>query len=140
MMAHGVHVRTRLENLAVDHALRIRPLLGWDDRIGVEVVFEDVISLHQGGCARTREKVALRIVRIAHADVSEGIENALVSDDPVCDRKIAAQLCERIGHETFPVCCLQPGLSAAKSGASGPTFGSRLSFCSSRATHGSKAE
>ena len=103
MMTHRVHVRPRLENLAVDDALRIGPRHRRHDRIGVEIVFEDVAGLHQRWRARAREKIALRVVRIAHADVAEGIENALVRDNTIGGSKIAAQLCERIGHETFPL-------------------------------------
>src|SRR3954471_9700861 len=39
---------------------------------------------------------------MADADMPEGIENALVGNDPIGDRKIAAQVCKRIRHETFP--------------------------------------
>jgi len=83
MMAHGIDVRPRLENLAMDHALRIGTHGRRNDRVGIKIVFEDVLRLHQRGRARAREEIAVRIVRIAHADMAEGIEHALIGDEPV---------------------------------------------------------
>ena len=116
MMAHRVHVRPRLEDLAVDHALRIGPRHRRHDRIGVEIVFEDVVGLHQRRRARAREKIALRIVRIAHADVAEGIENAFVGDDAVRGREIAAQVFQGVGHfgRSLRVASLRASHAASK--------------------------
>ena len=41
---------------------------------------------------------------MAHADVAEGIEDALVGDDAVGGGKIAAQVCESVGHGHFLDC------------------------------------
>jgi hypothetical protein len=102
VVTHGVHVRPRLENLAMDHTLRIGPFLRRHDRVRVEIVFEDVGGLHQRRGARAREEVALRVSRMAHADVAEGIQEAFVGDDPVGGRKVAAQVCESVRHGHFP--------------------------------------
>src|SRR2546423_258628 len=104
MVTYGVDVRPRLEDLAMDHALRIGPRHRRHDWVGVEIVFEDVVRLHQSGCTRAREKIALRIVRMAHADMAEGIEDALVGDDTVGGREIAAQVGESGGQWRFLVC------------------------------------
>src|SRR6476659_7275131 len=58
VMTYNVHVRPRLENLAVDYALRIGTFLWRHDRVGVEIVFEDVGGLNQAGGTGAREEIA----------------------------------------------------------------------------------
>ena len=98
MVAHGVHVRPRLKDLAVDHALRIRPFLRRYDRIGVEIVFEDVVRLDQSRRARARKELSIRIVRVAQADMAEGIEDAFVRHDAVSGGEVAAKIGECVGQ------------------------------------------
>ena len=88
VVAHGIHVGARLEDLAMDHALGIRTRHRRHDRVGVEVVFQDVVRLDQRGRARARQEIALRVLRMAHADVAEGIQNALVGDDAVGGQRV----------------------------------------------------
>src|SRR4051794_10470728 len=98
VMAHYVYVRPGLEDLAMDHAFRIGPLLRRDDRVGIEIVFENVVRLHQARCARAREEIAVRISRMAHADMTERIQNAFVRNNPVSGGKITAQVGDRVGQ------------------------------------------
>jgi hypothetical protein len=38
---------------------------------------------------------------MAHADMAEGIDHALIGDDTVCKRKLAAGVEKRVGHWHF---------------------------------------
>ena len=52
-------------------------------RIGVEVVLEDVLRLHPLRRERAREVIALRIRRRAQADVSIGVDHAVLGKDAI---------------------------------------------------------
>src|SRR2546430_59110 len=81
MMAHRDHVRPRLEDLAMDDALRIEVHGRRLDGLRVEVELQDVVRLHQLGGTRAREEIAPRIVGMADADMAEGVDHAFVGEN-----------------------------------------------------------
>ena len=68
---HGVHVRPRLVDGAVDEALQIRRAAALVDRGAVESIFDDVVALDALRRARPRQQIMLRIVGVASADMAE---------------------------------------------------------------------
>src|SRR5262249_7431872 len=85
---HRFHVRPRLVDFTMDepfdHAaapLRI-------DRIGVEVVFHDVVGAHQDGRQRARHQITVWIVWMADTDVPVGVEDAFLGEDAIGRDKV----------------------------------------------------
>ena len=68
---HGVHVRPRLVDGAVDEALEIRRAAALVDRRAVEGIFDDVVALDALGRTRPRQQIMLRIVGVPGADMAE---------------------------------------------------------------------
>ena len=74
---HRVDVGPRLVDFAVDEALAVEQLavvLGIDG-LAVEVEDENVGGGHRFRRDRARDQIAVRIARVAHADMAEGIEH-----------------------------------------------------------------
>ena len=89
MIVHDrVHVRTRLEDLAVNEALAHRLPSPRIDRIAVEIVLHDVLRHHQLRRKRARQEIALGIAVRAHAYVSVGIDDAVLGQDSVCGDQV----------------------------------------------------
>ena len=90
---HRIDVRPRLVDLAVDEALAVEQLavvLGIDG-LAVEIEHEDIGRGHRFRRDRARHQIAMRIARIAHADMTEGIEHVeprqrAVGGDEVVDQ------------------------------------------------------
>ena len=93
MMADRHHVRPRLVDLAVDHALGILRRGIARPAGEVEVELDRSSGSTSSGARRARQDVAVGIVGMAHADVPEGVEHALVGDDAVGDRELAEGFC-----------------------------------------------
>ena len=72
----------------MDHPLRIEPRGRRNDRFGIEIELQDVVRLDQLRPARARQQVAAGVIRMAHADVAEGIEHALVGQHAVGEREL----------------------------------------------------
>ena len=68
---HGVHVRPRLIDGAVDEALEIWRAAAFVDRGAVESIFDEVVALDALGRARPRQQKMLRIVGVAGTDMAE---------------------------------------------------------------------
>src|SRR5580692_11345211 len=68
---HGVHVRPRLVDGAVDEALQIGSAAAFVDRGAVESIFDEVVALDALGRARPRQQKMLWIVWMASADMAE---------------------------------------------------------------------
>ena len=68
---HGVHVRPRLVDGAVDETLQIRRAAALVDRGAVESIFDDVVALDALRRTRPRQQIMLRIVGVASADMAE---------------------------------------------------------------------
>jgi hypothetical protein len=71
---HCHDVGTRLIGFAVDKMFEKQRSALSVDGFGIEVVFHDVRRSYQGRCEKARHQVTLRVVRIAHANVAEPIE------------------------------------------------------------------
>ena len=80
---HGVHVRPRFVDRAVDEALQIGRAAALVDRRAVEGIFDDVVALDALRRARPRQQIMLRIVGMPGADMAEGIDDALVGQDAI---------------------------------------------------------
>ena len=105
VVAHGVDVGARLVDLAVDHAFAVRQEIARREQLGVEREFEDVGRLDQLRAARARQEIATGIARVAHADMAEAVEHALMGDDTVGERERIASVVERMRHgESFSRC------------------------------------
>src|SRR5664280_1599344 len=98
VVAHRHDFRPRFVDFAVDYPLGILPDAGIAQRPGIEVVFDEVLRRHQLGCARARQQIAARMVGMAHADVPEGVDDALIGDHAVGERKLGAGFGQFIGH------------------------------------------
>src|SRR5262249_34983659 len=68
---------------------------------GIERHLQDVGRLHQLRGAMPRDEIAVRILRIADADVSERIDNAFVGENAVGNGQFVAQFGEGVGHGWF---------------------------------------
>src|SRR5688572_3089567 len=80
---HGHHLGPRAVDLAVDEALEHRFVPAFVACAAVEVVVEQVGGLDALGRYRPRQKIALRILRRAHADVAVGVDHAVLGEDAV---------------------------------------------------------
>ena len=92
MMAHRHNIAARLIDAAVNDPLGVRPRDGRLHRLGIERVFEDVVGLDQSRRPRARQQVTARIVRMAHADMTESVEYAFMAKDAVGNREFDKQL------------------------------------------------
>ncbi len=74
---HRIDVRPRLVNLAVDEALAVKQhaVIFGIDRLAVEIEHQDIGRGDRFRRDRTRDHIAVRIARIAHADMAEGVEH-----------------------------------------------------------------
>ena len=61
------------------------------DRIAVEVVFHDVVGLHQGRRQRARHQESLRVARVSNADMTEAVEHGLIGQDVVGSHEVGDQ-------------------------------------------------
>ena len=86
-------------------------------RLGIEREFEHVGGLDQLRRARARQQKPAGIVRMAQADMAEGVEHALVGEHAACKRDLVAGSCEAIGHARIP-CRHCPSAQRAHHGAS----------------------
>src|SRR6185312_2089142 len=82
----------------MDHALAVVPPRGRMHRLGVERVFEDILRADQLRRAMPGNEKAIGIGRVAHADVAEGIDDALMREDAVGERKLLAKGGKVVGH------------------------------------------
>ena len=88
---HGVDVRSRLVDLAVDVALADQVVRAPIDRPAVEIELDDVVRRHQLRRQRPRQEVTLGIGRRPHADVPPGIDDAVFGQDAIGDHEVFDQ-------------------------------------------------
>ena len=100
-MTHGVDVRPRFEDLAMDDAFRIHGQRRRLHRLGIEVEFVEIARLDQLRRARARQEVPVWIFGMAHADMAERVEHAFMRDHAVGNRELVADVGKRHGHGTF---------------------------------------
>ena len=101
MAVHDGHdFRIGFVRAAMDEALDVGPVLAPVGGLAVEAEGHDVFGLDHLGAARTRQQEEVGIVRMAHADMAERVDDALVGEDPVGGDEFADDLVE-IGHGRF---------------------------------------
>ena len=76
-MYHGLYVRTRAVDAAVDKTLAVTPALAADD-VAVEVVFQNVLCGHLRWCQAAGHIKAIGILGITDAYMAESVEHTLV--------------------------------------------------------------
>ena len=88
---NGGDVGPRLEDRRMDEALEIGLAL-IVDRFAFLVELDQVVALDQFRRARARHEEALRIVRVAHADMAIGIDDVLVRQNTVGHHEVAQKV------------------------------------------------
>jgi hypothetical protein len=89
VVAHRHHVGARAVRGSVDRALRVQRLALRIPRPVVEGELQDVAALDQLRAPRAGQEVTVWVQRVPDADVAEGVDHALVREDPVGDDQIA---------------------------------------------------
>ena len=84
VMDDGLHVHARRIDGRMDHALAVGRAAARVDGRAVESELHEIVELDERGTARARQPEALGVIGIAHADVTEGIDHALVREDAIC--------------------------------------------------------
>ncbi len=84
VVVHDRHdVGTGRIDRGVNHPLAVRRAAARIDGRAVERELHEVIELDQRGASRARQHESLGLARIAHADVTERVDDALVSENSV---------------------------------------------------------
>ncbi len=80
-MDYRIDVRPRLVDLAVDEALAVKQLaiVPGVDGLAVEIEHENIGRRHRFRRERARDQIAVRVARVAHADMAEGVEHVKLS-------------------------------------------------------------
>src|SRR5262245_52880753 len=113
----------------MDEALEIRRSAAPIDRHAIERKLHDVIRLDAVGRTRARQKITLRIVGMAHADVAERIHHTLARQNAICGDKLLDQIVQ-LGHENCPRAwfgCPSPFRSSRRSTAQPRAWSGRSS-------------
>src|SRR6266446_2364426 len=110
-----VHVRSRLEDGAVDEALEIGRAPARIDSGAVEGELHDVVRLDALRRPRPRQEEMLRIVGVAGADMPERVDDAFVGEDAVGGDDFIEQAFE-LGHRRNSSSALSPMSSPANAG------------------------
>jgi hypothetical protein len=76
------------------------------DRLGIQRHLQHVGRFDQLRGAMPRNEVAMRVLRVARADVSERIDDALVGEDAVGDGDLVTQFGELIRHGGCSLFCV----------------------------------
>ena len=103
MMVHdGLHVGARRVHGRMDHALAVGRAAARIDGRAVERELHEIVELDQRGASRARQPEPLGDYGIAHADVTECVDDTFVRKDAVCRdeprelaRRLALQHCAR---------------------------------------------
>ena len=92
VMANRHDIAARLIDAAMNDALGVKMRVRRLHRRGIERVLQNVVGLDQGRRARARQQIAPRIARMAHADMAEGVEHALMGKDAVGERQFLDEI------------------------------------------------
>ena len=87
-MQHRLHIRARRVDRGMDECAPSEGRANASRRLPVEVELHDVVYADRARIARAREQEALRVGRMAHADIPERIEQSQIRQDPVGDHQI----------------------------------------------------
>src|SRR6266849_464374 len=90
-----LYLGPRLEDFTMDEAFEIGGAPLGIDRLAVAIELHDVACLNQAGRHAARQEEMLGALVVAHADMAEAIDNALVVKDAVGGDEILDQ--RRIG-------------------------------------------
>src|SRR5439155_12644258 len=85
----SLHIRSRLVYFAVDESFQVWPAPARIDRTTLEVELHYVVGGHQTRRHAAGEQEAIRILVVAHADVTEAVDDALIEEDAVGRDQIA---------------------------------------------------
>ena len=99
MVADRIHLRPRLIDFTVDYPLRILSDARVAQRLGVEVVFNEIVRRHQFGRTGSRQQISILILGMTHADVAEGVNDALVGNDPIGECELPAGFVKCVRHK-----------------------------------------
>ena len=94
-MHHRHHVGAQLVDLAVDEALGILRLVRMGQRREVHVEQHDVLRRHHARRQMACHQVVVRIVRVPHADVPEGVDRLEAEQDLVGEHEVGEQFLGR---------------------------------------------
>src|SRR5205823_1676661 len=79
----GAHISTHLVDRAVNEPLRVRLSAGWIDWRPVEREFHQVVGLDALRRAGAGQNIPIGAIRMADADMAEGVDDALAREDAV---------------------------------------------------------
>ena len=100
-MHHGVDVRPRLVDRAVDEALEIgRARVA--HRRAVEPELDDVGAGDEFRAERARQQIVVGLLRVADADVAVGVDHVLLRQDPIGDHQIADRALQLVHASVLP--------------------------------------
>src|SRR5215831_21221414 len=80
---NGIDIRAYFVNFAMNVPLNVHELALLIDRVGIEVVFHDVLGRDDRRGFGARQKIAIRSTAVAHAYMAVAIEDALVGENAV---------------------------------------------------------
>jgi hypothetical protein len=81
---HGLHVASRLVDLAVDEALAVQAGRVGRDRLAIEANLDDVGAGDECRRHGARYEKMIGIFRRPRGDMAEAVQNPLVSEDMTC--------------------------------------------------------
>src|SRR5262245_32051825 len=96
----GMNVRPRLIQSPMYEALEIRRPSLWVDRCAVQYELHDIVFRDGIRRTRTRQEVALRVFRVAKADMTERIDNAFARKNAIGGNEFVNEISER-SHPRF---------------------------------------
>ena len=87
----GHDIWPRREDRRMDEALEIKAAVLLPHRLTVQVEFDDVLWGHQLRGERAGDQEAVGIVRVTDADMTVGVDDLLLGEDPVGDHEVLDQ-------------------------------------------------
>ncbi len=80
VMAHRMDVGPGLVDFAVDHFFAVQAEFGRPHRLGIERELDQIGDFGQLRRPMARDEIALRIVRMAHADMAERVQHVFIAE------------------------------------------------------------
>ena len=84
----------------MNEALGVDRAVGAVEPVAVEIELDDVVLGDEAGAPRARQEITSGILRMANADVAEGIDHALVAEDAVRHHEIADRRRHALIHDS----------------------------------------
>src|SRR6185437_5110235 len=103
MMDHRMDVGPRLVDFAVNHFFAVQPEFGRAHRLGIERELDQVGDFGQLRRAMARDEIALRIVRMADADMAERVQHFFIAENAGCDDQFVQGVSKHVGHSVSPL-------------------------------------